>query len=55
MQFCKKLPVVKKTAQNDFVYGELGRESYATKRVFNIIRYLLKILQTPENKYTKII
>ena len=55
MQFCKKLLGVKKTTQNDFVYGELGRENYATKRVFIIIKYWFKILQTPENKYTKII
>ena len=35
MQFCKKLLGVKKTTQNDFVYGELGRENYATKRVLS--------------------
>ena len=52
MQFCKKLLGVKKTTQNDFVYGELGRENYATKRVFIIMKYWFKILQTPENKYT---
>ena len=55
MQFCKKLLGVKKTTQNDFIYGELGRENYATKRSFIIIKYWFKILQTPENKYVKII
>ena len=55
MQFCKKLLGVKKTTQNDFIYGELGRENYATKRSFVIIKYWFKILQTPENKYIKII
>ena len=55
MQFCKKLLGVKKTTQNDFIYGELGRENYATKRSFIIIKYWFKILQTPENKYIKII
>ena len=55
MQFCKKLLGVKKTTQNDFIYGELGRENYATKRFFIIIKYWFKILQTPENKYIKII
>ena len=55
MQFCKKLLGVKKTTQNDFIYGELGRENYATKRSFAIIKYWFKILQTPENKYIKII
>ena len=55
MQFCKKILGVKKTTQNDFIYGELGRENYATKRSFIIIKYWFKILQTPENKYIKII
>ena len=55
MQFCTKLLGVKKTTQNDFIYGELGRENYATKRSFIIIKYWFKILQTPENKYIKII
>ena len=35
--------------------GELGRENYATKRYFIIIKYWFKILQMPENKYIKII
>ena len=55
MQFCKKLLGVKKTTQNDFIYGELGRENYATERSFVIIKYWFKILQTPENKYIKFI
>ena len=46
---------VKKTTQNDFVYGELGRVNYMTKRYFNIIKYWFKILTTPENKYIKLI
>ena len=50
MQFCKKLLWAKKTTQNDFVYGLLGRKNYATKRVFIIIKYWFKILETPENK-----
>ena len=45
MQFCKKLLGVKKTTQNDFIYGELGRENYATKRSFAIIKYWFRILQ----------
>ena len=49
MQFCKKLLGVKKTTQNDFVYGELGRTNYSTKRYLNIIKYWLKILMAPEN------
>ena len=55
MQFCKKLLGVKKTTQNDFVYGELGRTNYFTKRYLNIIKYWLKILMAPENKYVKLV
>ena len=54
-RFCKKILGVKKTTQNDFVYGELGRVNYATKRLFIIVKYWFKILTTPENKYVKII
>ena len=56
MQFCtKKLLGVKKTTQNKFVYGELGRTNYTTKRYFIINKYWLKILLTPENKYIKLV
>ena len=55
MQFCKKLLGVKKTTQNDFVYGELGRTNYSTKRYINIIKYWLKILMAPVNKYVKLV
>ena len=55
LQFCKKLLGVKKTTQNDFVYGELGRTSYITKRYFIIIRYWFKILLAQENKYVKMV
>ena len=55
MQFCKKLLGVKKTTQNDFVYGELGRVSYVTKRHLQIIKYCFKVLTAPENKYIKLI
>ena len=55
MQFCKKLLGVKKTTQNDFVYGELGRVNYVTKRHLQIIKYWFKLLMAPENKYIKLI
>ena len=55
LQFCKKLLGVKRTTQNDFVYGELGRVNYQTTRLLNIIKYWLKILHSQEDKYiTKI-
>ena len=55
LQFCKKLLGVKKTTQNDFVYGELGRTSYITKRYFIILKYWFKIILAEENKYIKIV
>ena len=63
MQFCKKkiMGVKKKkkkkkatTTQNDFVYGELGRVNYVTKRYYIIIKYWFKVLSTPENKFVQL-
>ena len=59
MQFCKKLLGVKKTTQTDFVYEELGRDNYATKRVFIIIRYWLKYYKVSKgakirNRYNQV-
>ena len=42
---------MKKTTQNDFIYGELGRTTYQTKRYYNIVKYWTKILNTKHNKY----
>jgi len=55
LHFCKSILRVKKTTQNDFVYGELGRTSCQINRILNIIKYWLKILHMGENKYVKII
>ena len=55
MQFCKKILGVKKTTQNDFVYGELGRVNYVTKRYYIIIKYWFKLLSIPENKFVRIV
>ena len=55
MQFCKKVLGVKKSTQNDFVYGELGRTSYLSKRYFLIIKYWFKILLAPHNKYIMLV
>ena len=51
LQFCKRLLVVKKTTQNNLIYGELGRTDYQTKRYFIIIKYWLKIVNSAERKY----
>lgn len=55
LQYCKKLLGVKKTTQNDFVYGELGRTDYLSKRYAIIIKYWFKILFANENKYIKMV
>ena len=55
LQFCKRLLGVKKTTQNDFVYGELGRTNYQTKRYLLVIKYWFKILLSDDRKYIKII
>ena len=44
---------VKKTTQNDFIYGELGRTNFLTRRYLLIIKYWFKILSAGENKYVK--
>ena len=49
IQFCKKNLGVRKTTQNDFVYGELGWTNFIIKRYFIIIKYWFKSLMSPEN------
>ena len=44
LSFCKRLLRVKKTTQNDFVYGELGRYPMYIFRYIRIIKYWLKIV-----------
>ena len=52
LQCCNKLlGVKKKSTQNNFIYGELGRTNYQTKRHFIIIKYWLKIINSAERKY----
>ena len=55
LQFCKQLLGVKKTTQNDFVYGELGRTTLITKRYLYIVKYWFKILASEEQKYINIV
>ena len=55
LQFCKRLLGVKKSTQNDFVYGELGRTKLITRRYFIILKYWFKILSVSENKYSKLV
>ena len=53
MKFCKSVLGVKKTTQNDFIYGELGRKTMLCNRQVNIVRYWIKILESDERKYVK--
>ena len=55
LQFCKQLLGVKKTTQNDFIYGELGRTSYQVRRYLFIVKYWLKLLLSQSNKYIKLV
>ena len=55
LQFCKKLLGVKKTTQNNFVYGELGRTTCLTKRYSMTVKYWFKILAAQKSKYIKLI
>ena len=55
LQFCKRLLGVKKNTHNDFIYGELGRTNFLTRRYLLIIKYWFKILVTGESKYLKLI
>ena len=51
LQFMKKLLGVKRTTQNDYIYGELGRVNL--QRYYSIIKYWTKLLTTDINKYSK--
>lgn len=55
LRFCKGLLGVKKTTQNDFVYGELGRTDYISKRYLQVVKYWFKILFAHNTKYIKLI
>lgn len=51
LKFCKSLLGVKQSTQNNFIYGELGRTNYQTKRHYKIIKYWLKVITSEDNKY----
>ena len=40
----RKSLYVKTSTKNDFIYGELGRTTYYTRRNYIIIRYWLKVI-----------
>ena len=44
---------VKKSTQNDFIYGELGRVSLQTSILYSVINYWFKILESEQTMYIK--
>ncbi|MCG8045176.1 MAG: reverse transcriptase family protein [Candidatus Thiodiazotropha taylori] len=53
LQFFKRLLGVKQSTQNDFIYGELGRTDFQTKRYTIIIKYWLKVIECDPRKLVK--
>ncbi len=51
LKFCKRLLGVKLSTQNDFIYGELGRKTMQTNRLYTIVKYWFKILQVSDRKF----
>ena len=51
LNFCKKILQVKRTTQNDFIYGELGRYPMFVCRQIRIIRYWLNIVSGRKAPY----
>ena len=43
--------MVKRPTKNDFVYGELGRIDYQSRRFIAIIKYWIKVVSSDETKY----
>ena len=54
LQFCKKLLGIKRSSQNDFVYGELGRAQLQNNVFFSVVNFWFEILEAEENKYIKL-
>ena len=52
---CKRLLGVMKNTQNDFIYGELGRTNFLTRRYLLNMKYWFKILVAGESKYVTLI
>ena len=53
IHFCKHILGVRGHTQNNFVYGELGRTSLKSRRVVNVIRYRLNIVQLDNTKFAR--
>jgi len=55
VQFCKQLLCVQKNTHNDFVYGDLGRMPLQNIRCYELVKFWLRILQSDNKKYIKIV
>ena len=53
LQYCKKVLGVKQSTQNDFVYGDLGRINFQSRRYLIILKFWLKVVSSEETKYMK--
>ena len=54
-QICKSLLGVKRSTQNEFVYGEFGRTTLKNDWLTSVIRYWFKILKCTNTKYVKLV
>ena len=54
LSFCKRILGVKKSTQNDFIYGLVGRVPMDLVRKLRIIRYWLKIVSGFKSKYVNV-
>ena len=51
IKYCKNCLAVKKSAQNDFLYGELGRLPSIDIRYVRIVKYWLNIVHGNKSLY----
>ena len=54
LQYCQRLLKVKKSTQNDFIYGELGRLPLQKVKQYDIVKYWIKILHSEDTKYIEL-
>ena len=53
IHFCKHILGFRGQTQNNCVYGELGRTILKSRRVVNVIRYWLNIVQLGNTKFAR--
>ena len=55
LSFCKRVLGVKKSTQNDFIYGLLGRMPMYLSRQLRIVKYWLKIVSGQKSMYVNVV